>query len=62
MYLNSFRNISLRISAIRETFEELGLLICKTKNAIALQEKNDDIPFASTVEKNVKYWQTEVKC
>lgn len=29
-----FREISLRINAIRETFEEVGILLCRTKDQL----------------------------
>lgn len=52
------RDISLRITAVRETFEELGLLICKNKDQLATTEQ---IPFSSTVKNfDVKSWQKEV--
>ena len=37
------REISLRISAIRETFEECGILICK-KSDSKISEKADNFP------------------
>lgn len=52
-----FRDISLRITAIRETFEELGILICKSKDQ--LKEPS----LFSYISKNfdIAFWQKEVK-
>ncbi len=51
-----FREISLRISAIRETFEELGLL--SGKNSQQLRAKN---PFSvHRREFDIVHWQNEV--
>ncbi|XP_023949759.2 acyl-coenzyme A diphosphatase NUDT19 [Bicyclus anynana] len=50
------RHVALRITAIRETFEELGLLICSTKR------KEDRCGlWADTISDiDVKYWQSRV--
>lgn len=50
-----FREISLRITAIRETFEEVGLLLCKPK-------RSDSGSVFAHVEENFdrKRWQKEV--
>lgn len=50
------RDISLRITAIRETFEELGILICKNK-----QQLNDSNLFSNLTNSfDVEFWQKEV--
>ncbi|XP_072939879.1 acyl-coenzyme A diphosphatase NUDT19-like [Epargyreus clarus] len=50
------RHIALRITAIRETFEELGLLLCSTEN-----RNNRDGLWASVVKDvDLKYWQSQV--
>lgn len=48
--------MSLRITAIRETFEELGILICKNKQQL------DEPSLFSNLTNNfdVAYWQKEV--
>lgn len=51
------RDISLRITAIRETFEEIGVLVCKTKEQLSdknslFAEINQDF--------DVSFWQNEV--
>uniref|UniRef100_A0A6M2DQE4 Putative nucleoside diphosphate-linked moiety x motif 19 n=1 Tax=Xenopsylla cheopis TaxID=163159 RepID=A0A6M2DQE4_XENCH len=53
------REISLRISCIRETFEELGVLICRDKTDI--QNKDVSSKFASfkTID-NAREWQKKV--
>ncbi|CAK1540283.1 unnamed protein product [Leptosia nina] len=50
------RHIALRISAIRETFEELGLLICSTEH------KNNKPDIWSGILSNVdtKHWQSKI--
>lgn len=50
------RDISLRLTAIRETFEELGILICKRK------EQLSDTRLTSSVvhDFDVEFWQKEV--
>jgi nucleoside diphosphate-linked moiety X motif 19, mitochondrial len=51
-----FRDISLRITAIRETFEELGVLLCKNK------EQLKDSSLFSNLKNNfdVEFWQKQV--
>lgn len=53
----NFSDISLRITAIRETFEELGVLICKHKDQL-----HDSSLFSNLVYNNfdVAYWQKQV--
>ncbi|XP_045770455.1 acyl-coenzyme A diphosphatase NUDT19-like [Maniola jurtina] len=50
------RHIALRISAIRETFEELGLLICSSKHKADRSGKWADV----LADVDVKYWQSRV--
>lgn len=51
-----FRDISLRITAIRETFEELGLLLVKNRDQ--LQASNAfSIHFS---ELDIPHWQNQV--
>lgn len=52
------REISLRITSIRETFEEVGLLICKTKK----QFQDEENKFSNYVNNfDVKHWQKKVQ-
>lgn len=55
--LFSLRDISLRITAIRETFEELGILICKSK-----EQLKDSSTIYSNILRNfdVESWQKKV--
>lgn len=50
------RHIALRITAIRETFEELGLLICSTKH----KNNRNDICAKTISDIDTKYWQERV--
>lgn len=51
-----YRHLQLRITAIRETFEELGLLICSRKR----KEQKTGL-WADTIEDiDVKHWQARV--
>ncbi|XP_041975108.1 nucleoside diphosphate-linked moiety X motif 19-like [Aricia agestis] len=50
------RHVSLRITAIRETFEELGLLICSTKH-----KNNRGDTWANVIHcDDVQYWQDRI--
>lgn len=52
------REISLRITSIRETFEEVGLLICKNKK----QFEDEENKFSNYVKNfDVKHWQEKVQ-
>lgn len=47
--------MSLRITAIRETFEELGVLICRQRNDVISNKYARYI-----TDFDVKYWQDKV--
>lgn len=50
------RDISLRITAIRETFEELGILICRNK-----EQLNEPSLFSYLLQNfDVEHWQKKV--
>lgn len=53
----NFSDISLRITAIRETFEELGVLICKHK-----EQLDDSSLYSNLLHNNfdVAHWQRQV--
>lgn len=51
------RDISLRITAIRETFEELGVLICKNKE----QLKDSNLLSNLVHNFDVAFWQKQVR-
>lgn len=56
MPISFYRHIQLRITAIRETFEELGLLICSRKH-----KKHRIGQWADVIEDfDIAYWQNRV--
>lgn len=55
------RDISLRISAVRETFEELGILIAKTQQQLNDRSAADVLYSKAVGQFDVKKWQKEVK-
>lgn len=61
--VHHFREISLRISCIRETFEELGVLLCRDKEDIQREAENESVASQFATFKSieeVKNWQTKV--
>lgn len=53
------RELSLRISAIRETFEEVGILLAKGQEA--LQMDNQGLYTTALTGFDIQYWQKEVQ-
>lgn len=51
-----YRELSLRITAIRETFEELGVIFCRSRKSLASTDGNGYGHFREDFDR--KHWQS----